>query len=167
METKLIKGFENYTVSSTGVITNIKTNKTLKLQKDTKGYYMFTLRSPITKKRKAFRIHVVVASHFIDENFLESGLKVNHIDGDKANNDVSNLEIVTQKENIEHAYKHGLRKNFYKKILQIDIESGDILNEFATVIEVSKFLGITVANTSKGIKKGIYRGFVWERIENV
>ena len=62
----------------------------------------------IDKIRKVFTIHRLVA-----ENFIMNPLNkpcVNHIDGNKLNNDKSNLEWVTHSENDIHAFKMGLRK---------------------------------------------------------
>src|SRR5690625_5086241 len=59
-------------------------------------------------KSKSYRLHRIVAKHFIPNP--ENKPQINHIDGDKANNRVKNLEWVTQSENIRHAYSHGLIK---------------------------------------------------------
>ena len=53
-----------------------------------------------------FYVHRLVAETFIGK--IKKGYNVNHKDGIKANNCVSNLEIVTLKENSLHAYKTGL-----------------------------------------------------------
>lgn len=63
-------------------------------------------------KQKSIRIHQLVAQAFIGP--YPSGKQVNHIDGDKRNNKVTNLEYVTAKENIAHSIRTGLRKNFRK-----------------------------------------------------
>lgn len=56
-------------------------------------------------------IHSMVARAFI-ENYKSEGIGkgkcVNHKDGNKLNNNLSNLEVVTIKENIQHAFKNGL-----------------------------------------------------------
>ncbi len=54
--------------------------------------------------QKSFLVHRLVMATFNGPNELE----VNHIDGDKANNALSNLEYVTPKQNGEHAAKNGL-----------------------------------------------------------
>lgn len=62
----------------------------------------------VNGKSKKFYIHRLVAKAFI-ENPLKKET-VNHIDGNKLNNNVKNLEWVTQGENLLHAINNGLRK---------------------------------------------------------
>lgn len=94
-----------------------------------KGYYIRSLSK--NDKRKTFSIHRLVALAFIPNP--ENKREVNHINGIKTDNTVSNLEWVTPSENILHSYrvlknkhwdasgknnpnyKHGLRVGIYKK----------------------------------------------------
>lgn len=85
-----------YLVSSNGTMKRITKNgkvvdKILTVSKKNNGY----VRTTIHKKNEY--IHRIVASLFIGE--IE-GMDVYHIDGNKQNNDISNLEIITHKENI-------------------------------------------------------------------
>lgn len=95
-----------YQVTSNGLI--IGTNgKPKKPQKDAKGY----LRVQIYDKResnniKTLKVHRVVAEHFIPNP--KNLPQVDHIDGDKTNNDVSNLEWVTNSENSRRAVNRGV-----------------------------------------------------------
>lgn len=70
-------------------------------------YFKVTL----SKDNKANQqsIHRLVAISFLGD-FTEKKLEVNHIDGDKYNNKLSNLEWVTRSENHKHAFRHGLRR---------------------------------------------------------
>jgi HNH endonuclease family protein len=93
-------------VSNTGKIRNIYSKEELKLQFSTTGYYYFTVRNFENKARKHLRVHVMVAKAFIPN--LEGKPHVNHIDGNKLNNTVSNLEWCTHTENMLHAKNSGL-----------------------------------------------------------
>ena len=59
-------------------------------------------------KQRTFRVHILVARTFIPNP--ENKPEVNHIDGNKSNNRVDNLEWNTRSENELHAYKNGLSK---------------------------------------------------------
>lgn len=76
----------------------------LKMQKDTKGYYR--VRVTVNREKMTFKVHREVAKAFIPNP--EGKPQVNHIDGNKSNNAVSNLEWVTNQENARHAFDTGL-----------------------------------------------------------
>lgn len=94
----------NYSVSDDGQIKNNKTNKILK-QQIQNGYCHCSLS--INKKPKRFRVHRLVAMAFIENP--ENKQYVNHIDGNRQNNNVKNLEWVTPSENSQHAVNAGLK----------------------------------------------------------
>lgn len=89
-----------YEASDDGHIRNKQTKKVLKEFVGKDGY----LRTQFDGKTKT--VHRVIANAFIPK--VDGKVFVNHIDGNKANNNVSNLEWCTSKENIRHAYKNGL-----------------------------------------------------------
>lgn len=87
-------------------------------------------------KYKDIPVHRIVATTFIP-NTDSKKIFVNHKDGDKQNNNVSNLEWVTPSENCTHAYQTGLRPD-NKHVLAKDIDTGEIL-EFKTIWECSRY----------------------------
>ena len=123
---KDIKGFEGlYQVSNYGKIRNSRNNKLLKTQKDIKNYVVITLKNK--EKKYTLKVHRLVAQAFV-ENSLNKP-QVNHIDGNKENNFVDNLEWVNNSENQYHAYKTGLKKRkigIYRKQLRLANEKRSI-----------------------------------------
>lgn len=87
--------------------------KELALRKDKDGYLICTLSSSNngTRYSKVVKLHRLVAELFIPN--LENKPQVNHIDGNKENNCVDNLEWCTNQENSIHAVQHNLRKSLY------------------------------------------------------
>jgi hypothetical protein len=96
---KKVPGFENYSVSSDGRVFSNKRSGQIELSPSTSTGYAQVKFSNGTEK-KNWQVHRLVAEMFIpNRKNLEI---VNHIDGDKLNNDVSNLEWVTRKGNAKH-----------------------------------------------------------------
>ena len=101
---KEIEGFENYQVSSWGRVRSA--NGILKPYKNKKGY----LKIGLTKDGKSHkkRVNRLVAMAFIDNpNELPF---VDHIDGNKENNHVSNLEWTDRSRNVKHSFDTGLKR---------------------------------------------------------
>lgn len=76
-------------------------------RKSKNGYLMVNLCGFGKDKQRNKYVHRLVATAFLG---LTDGMVVNHIDGNKCNNNVSNLEVVTHSENSKHAIRTGLNK---------------------------------------------------------
>lgn len=102
-----IPSYPKYEVNKDGWVRNAYTQKPLQQFENVDGYLMVAL----WKNGRALhrRVHRLVAEAFYGPQPFE-GAEVNHIDGNKKNNRVSNLEYVTKLENIEHAVQTGLVK---------------------------------------------------------
>jgi hypothetical protein len=131
---KEIKKYPNYFVTKEGLVFSSKTNKFLKFSYDQQGYQRVNLYVG-NYKTKTIKVHRLVAETFIDN--IENKKDVNHIDGIKSNNNISNLEWCTRSENIKHAFRIGLKKitqnqingvqkRFSKQV--IDTSNGKIYN---------------------------------------
>lgn len=115
-----IKEYENYyAISNFGNVKSIKRKvknrngyrfvkeRLLKPSVSNKGYYLVALSK--NGKLHTFAIHKLVMEHFNRSAFDYE--VINHIDHNKLNNDISNLEYITQKENVEDAWNSGLCEN--------------------------------------------------------
>lgn len=101
-------GFEEYfQISNKGTIFSKRSNRALKTYKSKDGYVKFSTKiGGRLGKCYCLRLHRLVALTFIPNP--ENKSDVNHIDGIKHNNSVSNLEWVTSKENMAHAIENKL-----------------------------------------------------------
>lgn len=106
MNWKPVPGYEGqYDVSDTGLIFSYKTNRLLGCGLTTHGYKQVALNTG--HESKFCQVHRLVAEAFIpNPNDLP---QVNHRDGDKTNNHVSNLEWCDNSQNQQHAYDSGLK----------------------------------------------------------
>jgi hypothetical protein len=121
-EFREIRDFERYSVSNDGIIINNITGQILSQREATNGYMRVNLRQGNVRyeKPKTRAIHRLVAEAFIPA--VQGKDYVNHIDGNKHNNDVSNLEWCTASENISHAIKNGLLCPDYQKMHRLSYE---------------------------------------------
>jgi hypothetical protein len=100
-----IKGYEGiYQISRDGKVFSLKNDLEFKLSIGTTGYYRVNLNNK--DRGKTHKVHRLVALHFIpNPNNYKC---VNHLDGNKLNNDMSNLEWCSHKRNNNHARELGL-----------------------------------------------------------
>lgn len=98
-----IKGKPEYLITKEGIVLSLRTNKLLRWHKESSGYFSVPIRNG---KAHFMFLHRLLAEMFIPnpKNLPE----VNHIDGNKENNSLDNLEWVTGSENIRHAFSHNL-----------------------------------------------------------
>ena len=116
---KQISGYNNYYIYDNGDVLNISTNKILKGSIGENGYKYYRLSKDNNKTM--FYAHRLVAEHFLENpNSLPV---VNHKDGNKLNNQLSNLEWVSYSENTQHAHNNNLikrvsKREYYKENLE-------------------------------------------------
>lgn len=115
---KDIEGYEGrYRVSTLGKVYSCVSEKTLKTA-NTRGYLIVCLT--MHRKQVNHKVHRLVALAFLGNP--ENKPQVNHIDGIKTNNNISNLEFVTPSENIIHAHETGLSSTNITNRKLTDIE---------------------------------------------
>lgn len=131
------------------------------------GYYFTRLG-----RNNPLLVHRLVAIAFIPNPQNKSC--VNHIDGNKLNNYVNNLEWCTKAENNQHAYDVGLKKGYWtkksgdkhhssKQVTQYDL-SGNIIQVFGSASEASRITGFKQPNICKCCRgeSQTYKKFNWE-----
>lgn len=165
-EWKTIRGYSNYQVSNFGRVKSLSYRRTGKekilSQKQTKcGYMAFWLYD--SGVRKMPLVHRLVAESFLPNP--EDKPQVNHIDGDKTNNQANNLEWVTQSENEKHAFRTGLKRkpiNKYK-VAQYNTD-GKLIKLWKSAKEVKEALGISKAQIGfcANGKQKTSHGFIWK-----
>jgi transposase len=109
MKQTQLKNYSKYVIKSNGEIYSLYKNITMnQVLQERIGYYRIQLKADDGTKNTLL-VHRLVALAFIPNP--ENKPEVNHIDGNKLNNDVSNLEWTTKHENMKHAHLLKLRDN--------------------------------------------------------
>ena len=135
---EIINGVNGYKISNYGRVKNHK-GKITNGSNHESGYLWVSISI------KQYLLHRLVAKVFIPNPHNKE--QVNHIDGNKTNACVSNLEWCSNKENSQHAHDNGLNSNT-KPIIQYDIDMNKI-NEFKSQKEASNILNISYSSISK------------------
>jgi hypothetical protein len=166
-----IDGYENYQVSSFGKVRNKNTGRILK-QAMMGGYYCVGLSN---KKTKTFSVHQLVSKAFIPNP--ENKPQVNHKDKNSLNNNLTNLEWVTNQENSKHRSNNVIQTtNQNLEIYKIDINKNEILEKYNSIEEAAKWilsegLSKTFHSARSSISCSIRQiysssfGFKWEKVE--
>ena len=182
LKIKDIREFKDYTIDTEGNVYSKRKHKYLKQTINKYGYCKVTLQKD--KYKKMYSVHRLVAETFISNyNKLP---QVNHIDGNKQNNHVANLEWCTAKHNMNEAVRTGLFDNCKKiqkenavknnlnkyhilanevtkkKIAQYD-KQNNLLNTYESISEASRKTGITITSISYSAngKRKTAGGFIW------
>ena len=132
-------------------------NRILKERLD-KNNKMLSVHLYKNGKGKSYLIHRLVAEAFLGK---QENMTVNHKDGNRYNNKLDNLEWLSLKDNIKHAWENNLIKtNKYVKIIN---KNNNYDKTFRSMSEASKAIGKNHGYISKKIKCGIYENenFKW------
>ena len=156
-----IEGFEKYEVSNLGRVRNIKSGRILKPHLNHNGYLKHHLYKH--NKLKELFLHRIIAIAFIDNP--EEKPQVNHIDENKLNNDLSNLEWCTERENVIHGTRtKRAAEKLSKKVIQLDLND-NVLNEFESMVQAGQETGVSRSNISSCCngKRKSAGGYKWRR----
>ena len=130
----------NYYSSKEGEIYSKKSNKILKLQKHPAGYLIFKISNK--SKGKSYYVHRYVYECFYGN--IPKDKEVDHIDNNKINNNIKNLQLLTPKENMSKSHSKKV-KSYNTKTKEVQI--------YKSVTEASKVLGITLSCIAKVCRK--------------
>lgn len=157
-----IKDYNNYQVSSLGRVRNKRTHKILKPAVNSYGYHRVNLYN--TQGMKSKFVHRLVAEAFISN--YEHKQEINHIDEDKSNNHVSNLEWSTRTENINHGTRNerSSRKQSIP-IIATNLKTGES-REFYGTNECARQLSLDSGNICKVLKGRLtqFKGYMFKYI---
>ena len=142
---KDIEDYPNYQVSNEGRVKNKKTGRMLTVKPGRNKQYLSVYLSNNGKENTQM-VHRLVAEAFLGKH---PGMVVNHIDGDKNNNHIDNLEWCTPRENNMHAIKNGLNHpgEYQKKTVRI-VETGET---FDGVVECANAIGADFRNVYRSL----------------
>jgi hypothetical protein len=152
---------EKYQVSNCGNVMNEKRNRLLIPCHSNNGYLIVNLR--YESKHKTHYVHRMVAETFIPNP--ENHNQINHIDGDKTNNNVSNLEWCTGTHNRLHAFRIGLQislkgeKSGRSKLTESQVKKIKELHGVLTQKEIAKTFNVTYATIGR-----IHRNEIWKHL---
>jgi hypothetical protein len=136
----------------------------IKYKPDKNGYFIYKFL--VDGKYKHYKIHRLIAELFIENP--DNLPQINHKDGDKTNNNIGNLEWITNKYNLKHARLSGLNKGRKgKKIIQLDL-SGNLVKIWDSHKEASEKLGIDLTRLWKCLNKKVETAgnFKWRKYEH-
>ncbi|AXF39877.1 HNH homing endonuclease [Bacillus phage vB_BthS_BMBphi] len=160
MRIRKVINVEGYLITSCGKVWSIESGRFL-ISSNANGYLKvgLTLSKGIQKN---FMVHRLVAEAFIPN--ISNKPFVNHLDGNKKNNDVNNLEWCTSRENNLHAREFGLIDNKGEKHPMVKLTDMDVISilkwkDLRTQQEVADEFKV-----SRVTVQGIWNGTKWKHI---
>ena len=150
-----------YQISNKGRIKNTKTGRITYGAKIDSGYRRFEIYFQ-NGKHKRFLVHQLVYECFVSPEFEE----INHINGDKTDNRVENLENVSHRENALKAVYETNAWNF-RRVAQYDKE-GNLIKIYANASEAGRAMGILPSSMRNCIRlrEGRHKDFIFKYIED-
>lgn len=166
----MFRDFKKYEIFEDGKIWSYKSNKWLKPFKNNRSYTTVCL-SDNDNTRKIYLLHRVVYEAVTGKPIPE-GLQVNHIDENKENNHISNLNLMTPKENSNYGTRNERLGVIFKNqecrrrpVAQYDLQ-GNLIKVYESKKEAAEAIcgnstNISAVTNGKAIT---YKGYVWKNI---
>lgn len=168
-----IPSFPDYYISKEAIIFKKLSDGTLKSIKKSQNsisnpmtnyeVVSFYIDKNLTPKGKKVGVHQVMAETFLPKT--EGKNVVNHIDGNKQNNHITNLELCTQQENIQHAWATNLSSSEYceKSVHKYSLH-GKYLDTYQSLAKAAELTNVPAQNISKcanGLRSSA-GGYIWD-----
>lgn len=146
-----------YEASTLGYIRRKHDKMPLKNRKRKDGYLIVTLK--FRNFKETFYVHRIIATTFLENE--QSLPFVNHIDENKQNNNVANLEWCTAKHNNNHGTRcERISKSLCKKVVQYDMQ-GNIVKVWNSIKEATETLKIrNISQACRGLRNKA-GGYKW------
>lgn len=162
-----VRSLDRIKRSGYGSTSKIK-GKVLKPGRTLRGYTQVNLYKD--GNSEMLLLHRIVAKVFIPNNDSKEKRTVNHIDGNKENNCINNLEWATYSENHIHAFKHGLRH--WKDgmglksipVVQLNRETGEFIAEYPSIASAGRTFDTDVTSSIRDCCNGKLhhtKGYKW------
>lgn len=135
-----IKNYPNYEINKKGQVRNIIKNNILKGAVGNSGYHSVRIKND-EGVFKTWGTHRLLAWVYIADFENIDGFVVNHLDGNKLNNNLNNLEITTYQGNAEHAGKLGLTKSCVPIVIK-HAQTGEV-KQFPSFTSAALFLNLS------------------------
>lgn len=180
---KIIPGLESYAINEDGVIKALPKIREGRLdclnshegctEKSQRKYKEHIIKPRITSRylyvclmhnglKKDYRVHRLVYKAFIGD--IPEGMVIDHIDGNKLNNNVNNLRCVSFAENMRNP---NTRNKCAKQIIEVD-NNGNIINEYNSIHAAAKAKGIDISYIQRRLQGKIKskEATIWKYKEN-
>lgn len=150
---KVLEKFPKYEIYQDGTIwSNYHKGRILRPSISQEGYHLVTLYD-LDGVPMGQMVHQLVAKAFIKNDDPKNKKQINHIDSNPRNNKIENLEWCTPSENVQHSFSHGKKNKNLKPVIQLD-ENGIVLNEFDSITNASKSVGVQSSSICAALKNG-------------
>ena len=154
---------KNYFISNIGRCFSIKTGKEIS-PSNISGYKKVNLYN--NKINKQYHIHHLVYISF-NNDYINTKV-IDHIDGNKLNNNLNNLRLITQSDNVKNAYNNNI-KMYQQNIIQAFDKDNKLVKEFNNIKDAYTFINHKNGTSINNCMKGIYKtagNYIWRFKDN-